>query len=82
MNTLRSYASDKLLQLIFYSHNQKGKREHPICREGKHLQERTLPGTSPPKKAEEGTSEKSGEGGTPEKSREEAYIDEKISLEE
>ena len=58
MNILKSHTSDKLLQLIFYSHNQKGKREHPICREGKHLQERTLPGTSPPKNAEEGTSEK------------------------
>ena len=58
MNILKSHTSDKLLQLIFYSQNQKGKREHPICREGKYLQERNLHGTSPPKKAEEGTSEK------------------------
>ena len=58
MNILKSHTSDKLLQLIFYSQNQKGKREHPICREGKYLQERTLHGTSPPKIAEEGTSEK------------------------
>ena len=58
MNILKSHASDKLLQLIFYSQKPKRKEGHPICREGKYQQGKTLPGTSPPKIAEDGTSEK------------------------
>ena len=49
MNILKSHASDKLLQLIFYSQKPKRKEGHPICREGKYQQGKTLPGTSPPK---------------------------------
>ena len=58
MNILKSHASDKLLQLIFYSQKPKRKEGHPICREGKYQQGKTLPGTSPPKIAEDGTSKK------------------------
>lgn len=35
-----------------FSQSQKGKREHPICREGQYLQENNPPGTSYPAKTE------------------------------